>query len=118
MVKQNPSEPIVLEARRSDTPSAGGAGPGWTYRPTPTSNGPVGLLERPEKPAAAPPPLETPSEHGPQQPPGDKPRGRRLLRPIAAALGLLFFASAGAAGYVYWNDASHFESTDDAFIAA
>jgi membrane fusion protein (multidrug efflux system) len=33
-------------------------------------------------------------------------------------LGLLLLILSGAAGYLYWDYASHFESTDDAFIAA
>ena len=35
-----------------------------------------------------------------------------------AGVGLIALLLAGAAGYVYWDNASHFESTDDAFIAA
>jgi membrane fusion protein, multidrug efflux system len=49
---------------------------------------------------------------------GEEPR-RSLLRrrPIALLLGLVLFIAA-AAGYLYWDYAEHFESTDDAFIAA
>ena len=32
--------------------------------------------------------------------------------------GLIALLVAGAAAYVYWDNSSHFESTDDAFIAA
>ena len=35
-----------------------------------------------------------------------------------AGAGLIALLVAGAAGYVYWDNTSHFESTDDAFIAA
>jgi membrane fusion protein (multidrug efflux system) len=38
--------------------------------------------------------------------------------PIAVALGLLLLAIALPVGYLYWNYTSHFESTDDAYIAA
>jgi membrane fusion protein (multidrug efflux system) len=43
-----------------------------------------------------------------------------LLRPhpIAAAAGLLLSFAVAAVGYVYWDYAQHFETTDDAFIAA
>ena len=41
-------------------------------------------------------------------------RRNRLARPIGAALA----AFAAAAGILYWNNAQHFETTDDAFIAA
>ena len=39
-------------------------------------------------------------------------------RPMATALGLVLMVLAGAGGYLYWDSAAHFESTDDAFIAA
>ena len=35
-----------------------------------------------------------------------------------AGAGLIALLAAGAAAYVYWDNSSHFESTDDAFIAA
>jgi multidrug resistance efflux pump len=35
-----------------------------------------------------------------------------------AGVGLSALVAACAAGYVYWDSASHFESTDDAFITA
>jgi membrane fusion protein (multidrug efflux system) len=38
--------------------------------------------------------------------------------PFSVALGLLVCACAAAGGYLYWNNARHFESTDDSFIAA
>jgi membrane fusion protein (multidrug efflux system) len=49
---------------------------------------------------------------------GDEPR-RHLLRrhPIAVLLGLVLFIAAAAGGYLYWDYAEHFQSTDDAFIA-
>src|SRR5437899_9054752 len=51
--------------------------------------------------------------------PHDEPRGGLLRRhPRAFALGLLAVAVVSACGYLYWDYAEHFESTDDAFIAA
>jgi len=43
-----------------------------------------------------------------------------LLRrhPIAVPAGALVFALFLFAGYLYWDYAAHFESTDDAFVAA
>jgi membrane fusion protein (multidrug efflux system) len=38
--------------------------------------------------------------------------------PIALACGLFGLVIIGAAGYLYWDNARHFETTDDAFIAA
>src|SRR4051794_30263437 len=50
---------------------------------------------------------------------GDKPRKGLLSRhPIAGLIGVILLAAVAVAGYVYWDNARHFESTDDAFIAA
>ena len=38
--------------------------------------------------------------------------------PLAFVGGLILLVVLLPAGYVYWDYASHFESTDDAFIAA
>jgi membrane fusion protein (multidrug efflux system) len=48
----------------------------------------------------------------------DEPRRGMLRRPFAVVGGLILLFLALPAGYVYWDYASHFESTDDAFIAA
>jgi len=68
----------------------------------------------------------TPSENPPgddtgasQQPGAVRDAGvREWLRrhSIAAAIGVALFVAAAAAGYIYWDYARHFESTDDAFI--
>jgi membrane fusion protein, multidrug efflux system len=50
---------------------------------------------------------------------GDEPRNGLLRRhPLAFLLGLLLLILVAAAGYLYWDYAKRFESTDDAFIAA
>jgi membrane fusion protein, multidrug efflux system len=51
---------------------------------------------------------------------GEEKRRAQFLRrhPLLFVLGLVLFAVATAAGYLYWDDARRFESTDDAFIAA
>ncbi len=46
---------------------------------------------------------------------------RRTIRPrrlAALSLGALLLATVAGGGYLYWDNASHFETTDDAFIAA
>jgi membrane fusion protein, multidrug efflux system len=49
----------------------------------------------------------------------DAPRAGFLRRhPLAGALGLVLSIAAAAGGYLYWDNARHFESTDDSFIAA
>lgn len=51
---------------------------------------------------------------------GRSRRGKRRLarRPFVFALGALLLLAAGGLGYLYWDNSTHFESTDDAFIAA
>src|SRR5271163_327542 len=50
---------------------------------------------------------------------GDK-RGRDHARryTFAVPIGILLAAPVASGGYLYWDYASHFETTDDAFIAA
>ena len=82
---------------------------------------PAEPAEKTERPAE---PAEKEAKPG-QQPaakegkPPEKPRKSFLRRrPLMAGAGLIALLVAGAATYVYWDNASHFESTDDAFIAA
>jgi len=50
---------------------------------------------------------------------GEAQRGGFLRRhPVRAAIAAVSLLLAAGAGYIYWDYASHFESTDDAFIAA
>jgi membrane fusion protein (multidrug efflux system) len=50
---------------------------------------------------------------------GDEPpKGLLRRHPFRSTAGLLLFIVAAAVGYLYWDNASHFETTDDAFIAA
>jgi membrane fusion protein, multidrug efflux system len=76
-----------------------------------------------EQPAGERPVIDiTPAEgHGPEQTPDqeDAPGQRpSLRRRLVLAVGLPLLAVSMAAGYLYWDNASHFQSTDDAFIAA
>ena len=98
---------IALRAPPSATPSEG-------ERPAQ----PAEKTERPAQPA------EKEGKPG-QQPeaqekkPGEKPRKGFLRRhPVLAPVGFIALLLAAAAGYLYWDQTSHFESTDDAFIAA
>jgi membrane fusion protein (multidrug efflux system) len=51
--------------------------------------------------------------------PGKQPRGSLLRRrPFISAIGALLLASVLGGGYLYADYAGHFQSTDDAFIAA
>jgi membrane fusion protein, multidrug efflux system len=76
-----------------------------------------------EPPAGEPQSPELPTETHEQPTPHDASsaetrKGFRHRHPIATAMGSVLLALALAGGYVYWSYASHFESTDDAFIAA
>jgi membrane fusion protein (multidrug efflux system) len=64
--------------------------------------------------------LPSPPEPEEEQPraPGKQRRTSLLRRPVVAAIGAMLLASALGGGYVYLDYAQHFQSTDDAFIAA
>ena len=87
----------------------------------PATERPAEPAEKTERPAE---PAEKEAKPG-QQPaakeekPSEKPRKGFLRRhPILTPLGLVALLLAAVAGYIYWDYTSHFESTDDAFIAA
>jgi membrane fusion protein, multidrug efflux system len=48
----------------------------------------------------------------------DKRRGLLGRHPIATPIAGVLFALIAGGGYLYWDNAGHFETTDDAFIAA
>jgi membrane fusion protein, multidrug efflux system len=50
--------------------------------------------------------------------PGKQRRNGLLRRPLVVAIGAMLLAAALGGGYVYLDYAKHFQSTDDAFIAA
>ncbi len=95
-------------------------------RPPPPETQPY--AERPTTPREPAKPAERPLEKEAErslQPaaqdgrPGEEPRKGWLRRhPVMAPIGLAALLLAAAAGYLYWDHAAHFESTDDAFIAA
>jgi membrane fusion protein, multidrug efflux system len=49
---------------------------------------------------------------------GGARNGLLMRHPIAYALGLALLIVVAGLGYLYWDHAQHFETTDDAFIAA
>jgi membrane fusion protein (multidrug efflux system) len=73
-----------------------------------------------EQPHIDSPPLDDDGHPEPDEAPKHFARRRGLLRlrPFASGLAVLVLISVGAAGYLYWDNAKHFESTDDSFIAA
>jgi membrane fusion protein, multidrug efflux system len=76
------------------------------------------VLLRQESPAAKQP--VSPDPEGLQSPPIGKQHRKGFLhrRPIVSAIGGMVLASALGGGYLYADYARHFQSTDDAFIAA
>jgi len=77
-----------------------------------------------QDPADEPPNIDSPPLHDDRHPDQDDERadetraGFWRRHPYAVALGLFVCAFVVAGGYLYWNYAEHFESTDDSFIAA
>ena len=73
--------------------------------------------ERPAQPAE--PGQKEAKPSGQREKPAKGPRKGWLRRhPILAPVGLAALLLAAVAGWIYWDHISHFESTDDAFIAA
>ena len=77
-----------------------------------------------DHPADERPVVDSPPLHDDRHPEQDDERadetraGFRRRHPFVVALGLLVLIPVVAGGYLYWDNARHFESTDDSFIAA
>jgi membrane fusion protein (multidrug efflux system) len=103
----------VCDRRTGRSGPPPGDEPGWEHAPA-----------RDERPVREQPSPEwtTEAEKGTQAPDHnteDEPREPWYRRhPIAIALGLLCAVLALPVGYLYWDYTSHFETTDDAYIAS
>jgi membrane fusion protein, multidrug efflux system len=74
---------------------------------------------RESPPAWQPPsPAQADSDQGQPRTTGKRRRNSLLRRPVVSAIGALLLASVVGGGYLYLDYAKHFQSTDDAFIAA
>jgi membrane fusion protein (multidrug efflux system) len=112
----------LLEAPRSDPASARGTGEPYGSAPNETLRlrSPV----REEPPLVDRPSPQLPVEADVEREPQDRNAGDEVRKswfrrhPKAVALGLPCMLAATSAGYLYWDYARHFESSDDAFIAA
>jgi membrane fusion protein (multidrug efflux system) len=71
-----------------------------------------------EAPAARQFPSPGEPDEGQPHAPGKQHRNGLLGRPVVSAIGAMLLASALGGGYLYLDYAKHFQSTDDAFIAA
>jgi membrane fusion protein (multidrug efflux system) len=97
-------------------------------RSVPASHDPAFKPDQQQVTARAPSPQESPAarapaspveETAPRQATGKVRRASFLRRrPVVFAIGAVLLASAIAGGTLYLDDARHFESTDDAFVAA
>ena len=71
-----------------------------------------------------PPEMKERREPSPQEPAGEagthegKSRRGRKRRAFQASFGTLLLVLVAGGGYLYWDNSGHFETTDDAFIAA
>ena len=85
----------------------------WNWEDQVTARDP----SRKERPATEPNPAPAQVE---ERPAVGKEKNSSFLRrrPFVSAIGAMLLASALGTGYVYWDYAEHFQSTDDAFIAA
>jgi membrane fusion protein (multidrug efflux system) len=113
------------------------AAPATQWDPRPAGGGQEASAE--STPERAPGRLEDEAPQAQERPsPPSKPEGKRAAEqpaqkeeapgkprlgfirrhPVAAVLGFVAFLVVAAAGYLYWDNSSHFETTDDAFIAA
>jgi membrane fusion protein, multidrug efflux system len=114
-----PPDQMALDLRggRSNSRSGRGASP---PRISPDALSAALAPERPAAPSGErpPPPLETPGGGEPGRGLGREVGKHGSRRRLVWAFALLFVMGVGPAGYLYWDDAAHFESTDDAFIAA
>ena len=120
---QDRGEQGVLDARRSGSGSA--AGNSKDYRPPSDepawAHGPAADKPRPSAERPTPrsrPAVEAEPERKVRASDSRSGQGWPRRHALAFALGLLLFALAAPAGYLYWDNSRHFETTDDAFIAA
>ena len=110
-----PTRPSLRKPVADNPPTADGDGEGdgaMARVPMPQESG----LER--RTVEAPP--DDQGDHS--QMDGDSGDAHRTgflrRRPLASVLGLILVVTATGLGYLYWDYARHFETTDDAFIAA
>jgi membrane fusion protein (multidrug efflux system) len=119
-------EQALLDLPRPQSARASSRRPGDSDHATADAGKDGARAPRPQKrPAGERRLVELPAKREDQRPEREREQAdeRRsgLLRrhPLALAIGLLLLVAAAApAGYLYWDYAEHFQSTDDAFIAA
>jgi membrane fusion protein, multidrug efflux system len=108
--KEGPSQHLATTAAPVEGHSPD---PVHAHEPMPEAR-PKGERPGVEKSPAA---KDAPPEKG-QDRPDEAKKGLIRRHPIASAMALLGLIVTAAAGTLYWDYAGHFQSTDDAFIAA
>jgi membrane fusion protein, multidrug efflux system len=106
----------LLEAPRSDSGSAHGKG--TPYGPAADERVRLRSPAHREQPLAEPREPDEDVEPRNRDMNGEARKSWFRRHPIAVAFGLLCLVLALPAGYLYWDYTSHFETTDDAYIAA
>src|SRR5271154_5738941 len=84
----------------------------------PTRGRPAGPAEKTERPAKKEAEPRKQPEAKKEKSSESPPKGWLRRHPVLAPVGLIALLLAAAGGYLYWDHTAHFESTDDAFIAA
>ena len=101
----------------ADAPSSASRSPEKYAAPREPARFPAS--ERAERPLRERPSLPSEAPRGDKSGPADQVRRSWLRRhPVLAPVGFIALILAASAGYLYWDYGAHFESTDDAFIAA
>ena len=104
-------------------PPDGPADNAFAHRPPGKEKPEAEARSRQERPAGEPQSPELPAETDEQPAPpsassGESGKSFRRRHPIAVVIGSVLFALAAGTGCIYWSYTWHFQSTDDAFIAA
>ena len=118
------AEHSILEAPDPESSPASAPGPAVEHEVGPRRARDAGEARGPgpqdRQPDGADPPVDQPEAKPPAIDQSGEQARRSLLRrhPTAVLIGVLCFAVAASGGYLYWDYAQRFESTDDAFIAS
>jgi membrane fusion protein, multidrug efflux system len=107
---------MLLEAPRSDPAST--RAKGKPYDPAADERIRLRPPAQRELPVAEPPEPDEDVEPQNRDTGGEARKSWLRRHPIAVAFGLLCLVLALPTGYLYWDYTSHFETTDDAYIAA
>ena len=112
--RQDSSTPTPASRSMDKLHGSPGDAPVWEHAPARQERD---VRERPDREPTSKPRAE---DAGPNaRPPADRGRQGWFRRhPVLVAMGVVCFVLVATAGYLYWDNGRHFETTDDAFIAA